>query len=404
MAFQEMSLPHPQSFLKWCLRSIPPILLALLVASCKPRPSHQESREIGFQGAARTQPFLAAERLLDSLGADSRKLTSLNDLPRGGTLIVNADSTSNQATGQRALEWAENEGGHLILFLSGSESWRDDWEISIGDLFSPPQNLDVHPVLKKYQLAVTKKDLESKSTATNVSVDIDGESYEMAPYGNFTIHSTSTSTKRRPDVLAGTRESSLLLSLPLQDGGRLTVINNAIPFRNRYLKDADHAKILVALIGLGTERQQYSVSFMLNNHVSFYGMLWEKFWMPLIALAILIVAWLWKNLPRFGPLLANPTNSDRQFADHLRMTGNFLWGRKRSADLLQAMRQSILRKLQARHHGISDGPEDRLLEHLATLTHIPYERVAAAWNIPFTQDSRFFLTLLRDLQSIHQSL
>ena len=399
-----MSLPHPRILLKWCLRRITPILVGVLAASCKPRPSHQESREIGFQGAARTQPFLAAERLLDSLGADTRKITSLNELPYSGTLIVNADATSNQATGQRALEWAENEGGHLILFLSGSESWRDDWEMSLNDIFSNAQEIEVHPALKKYRLGVKKESFLFKPTATttDVSVDIDGETYEMASSGNLSIRATSMT--RHPDVLAGTRDASPLLSLPLGSGGRLTVISDAIPFRNRYLKDADHAKILVALIGLGTDRQQHAVRFMLNSHVSFYGMLWEKFWMPLTALGVLILAWLWKNFPRFGPLLANHANSERQFADHLRVTGNFLWGRKRSADLLQAMRHAIQRKLQARHHGISDGPEDRLLEHFANLTQLPYERVAAAWNVPATQDSRYFLTLLRDLQTIHQSL
>ncbi len=397
-----MSLPHPQTFLKWCLRGAP-LLASLLVSSCKPRPSHQESREVGFQGIARTQPFLAAERLLESLGADTRKLASLNELPYGGTLIINADSTSNQATGQRALEWVENEGGHLILFLSGSESWRDDWEMNLNDIFSNAQEIEVHPALKKYGLGVTKQGFLFKTAATNnVSVAIDGETYEMASPGNLSIRATTVTGQ--PDVLAGTRDASPLLSLPLRSGGRLTVISDAIPFRNRYLKDADHAKILVALIGLGTERQQHAVRFMLNNHVSFYGMLWEKFWMPLIALGVLILAWLWKNFPRFGPLLANHANTERQFADHLRMTGNFLWGRKRSADLLQAMRHAIQRKLQARHQGISDGPEDRLLEHIANLTQLPYERVAAAWNVPATQDSRYFLTLLRDLQTIHQSL
>ena len=398
-----MSLPHPQIHLQRCLRGTALLLSGLLLSSCTPRPSHKETREIGYEGIARTQPFLAAERLLSSLGSDARKLHSLKDLSYGSTLILNTEASSNQATSQRALDWAENEDGHLILLLSGSESWRDDWEMNLNDLFSNPNELDVNPILKKYRLAATKASFLSKpAAAAKVSVDVDDETYEMATSGHLTLHATSIADKT--DVLAGTAEACTLLSMPLRSGGRLTVICDATPFRNRYLADADHAKLLVALIGLGSDMQQRTIGFMLNNNVSFYGMLWEKFWMPLIALAILVLAWLWKNFPRFGPLLADHANSDRQFADHLRMTGNFLWGRKRSADLLQAMRHAILRKLQTRHHGLSDGPEDRLLEHLATLTHIPYDRVAAAWHVPSTQDSRHFLTLLRDLQTIHQSL
>lgn len=374
----------------------------LLAVSCTPRASHKESRDTGYEGIARTQPFLAAERLLASLGWEVRRDHAIKDLGYGGTLILNGDGSSNQITSQRALEWAENQHGHLILLLSGSESWRNDWEPNFQQFLVNSEELNVHPVLKKLHLTVSSKGVFSMGSPATIDVEIDGESYEMKSAPPLTLHASSMPGKA--DVLVGTKDEASLVSMPLKSGGRITVVCDGVPFRNRQLDTADHAQILVALVSLGSEWQQRSVAFLLHSSISFYGLLWDQFWMPIIALAVLLLAWLWKNFPRFGPLLAANGNADRQFSDHLRMTGNFLWSRRRSSDLLQATRQAILRRLQVRHHGMSGAPEDRLMEHFSGLTQIPYDRVARAWQASESNDSGHFLAILRDLQSIHQAL
>lgn len=385
---------------RWCSL----VLISSLLTGClKFRKSHEETREKGYEGIARAQPFLAAERLLTKFGWEPDRLHSAKSLPYGGTLILNADSSRDQFTAYQAMDWMERRSGHLILFLSSAESWRDDWAVDFFSYFKDIDSLENHPILQKYHLKPSNNSLRIFGGGKPQEAKIDGAKFMMENTGSITLDATAVA--QDTDALAGTAASASLLSFPLSGGGRLTVICDARPFRNRFLDHEAHADVLLALLALRGETGDHTVGMMLSNGLSFYTMFWEKYWMALIALGVLVLLWLWKNFHRFGPLLLPSTTNDRQFADHLRMTGHFLWSYRRSGELLGAMRQSIQRKLQAAsHQEMSEGAPARLLEHLSNLSKLPPERVTAAWHTPATSDLRQFIHLMRDLQTIHQSL
>src|SRR5213075_340682 len=100
--------------------------------------------------------------------------------------------------------------------------------------------------------------------------------------------------------------------------GRVTLVADAHPFRNRYLARNDHAALLYGLVSLD---HRTVVSFVSVLKVSFWKMLWEHGRPALLCLAALLMLWLWKNLPRFGPILAAEDHSSRDFTAHLAMAG-----------------------------------------------------------------------------------
>src|SRR5262245_23310495 len=77
-----------------------------------------DRERVGYQGEARRNSFLAAERLLDRMGVRVHHLKTpieLRELPTDGTLILPARRNAlAPAERERLLEWVAG-GGHLIV-------------------------------------------------------------------------------------------------------------------------------------------------------------------------------------------------------------------------------------------------------------------------------------------------
>ncbi len=379
-----------------------PLAALLWLGSCQ-RASHQESREIGYEGKARTQPFLALTRMLDDLGYETEVLHGLGTLPRQGTLVVSAEATRKPSSAAQVLDWVTKRHGHLILLLQGTENWQDDWGGSLRDIFAGADGFKLHPILAKLGLTVEPHGLLGFGHGKDLETEFQEETLHLQDQGGTTLDSAKLTTP--VSLRFGTPEASLLLSTPWK-GGRVTVIGNATPWRNRYVDLADHARIFVRL--LQQESDSYEpgahVCFLFTSAEGFFSLLWNRYWMALCALVVLIAGWLWKNLPRFGPLTPLGTTELRQFTEHLHMSGNFLFNHGQTMELLQPIRAAICQCLYQRHGFHEHTAESAIVTHLAAASQLPIERVSAAWNASYVKDPRHFLTYLQDLQTIRLSL
>lgn len=386
------------------LRYLAGLVLCLGLAGCMPTgTTHKVTREVGYKGIARTEPYLAAQRMLNELEWEAKTIHSISELPHGGTLVLGGDGSMSQTVGVQALDWVKRNDGHLILILRGTEPWRDDWSTNFGDVFSNAKEYQVHPILQKLGIKVTqnRSTVLSKS-GEDFSVKIRKQNFDCA--SRYFVEMDASSQNGRLTVVEGKPEESQLVSLPWQ-GGRITILGDGSLFRNRFIDEKDHAKLLVALLDLGLETSyQREICFLFSGNETFFGLLWKKYWMALIALGFLIAFWMWKNLPRFGPLIAESSTGIRQFSGHLKMTGTYLWRRRQSADLLLPLRRAIEHKLALRHPASIEHDEGRLMERLAASSGLPYERVARAWSAGFVKDGHSMLNIIRDLQIIEQSL
>lgn len=402
-----VAIPQMSRTLHFLIR-LATLAAVFFIAGCDQGTPRTVTEDIGYKGIARSQPYLAAQRMFEKLGWEVKNVHSLHDLPSEGTLILAGTEGTAHATAMRAVEWVEKSGGHLILMLRRTESWRDDWDSYVGDLFTSTKELEVHPVLKKLKATVaTNSGSGFSSEGKKHEVKICGKELTFETRSHLTLEAAEH--MQPPDILADTISATPLLSVRTGFRGRITVICDGSPFRNRYLDRHDHATILHALVSLNERHSEFSfeprqLHFLLSANDTFFTILWEKYWMALIALGILIIAWLWKNFPRFGPLQAADDPGVRQFSEHLKMTGNFLWHHHQSANLFPPMRRSILRKLQLRSGSVPHDDDAYLIERLAAMSKLPSERVASAWQAVHVGDGKQFLTIIQDLQTIEHSL
>jgi hypothetical protein len=64
---------------------------------------------------------------------------------------------------------------------------------------------------------------------------------------------------------------------------------------------------------------------------------------------LLLAAWLWHIIPRFGVVRAEPQIERRSLIEHLRAIGRFLWRQQALGVLLDAARANLGARLALRH-------------------------------------------------------
>ena len=241
--------------------------------------------------------------------------------------------------------------------------------------FLPSMEFYLDRDLRRGEFSVTARD-DADADADSDS-DSDSDSEELAELGYY------------------------MLSLK-HGSGRVTLLNHAQPFRNRYLGDADHAEWLSLLMG----KNWKDVRFVLGFDGSFWALLWEKAWAPLLGVALLTLLWLWKNLPRFGPIREVRLHETQRFAEHLSALGPFYLRIKRPDVLLSAALEAVQTRLQRTLPQLLTIDEDALFKVLSERSQLSLDRVRAAMNSPqLIAEHRRNLTLyLQDLQTLRNSL
>jgi hypothetical protein len=344
--------------------------------------------ETGHRGKARRDPFLAAERFLTENDFEVSTHTWLGEgLPDRGTLIATAQSFGNRGTTGIVLDWV-SRGGNLLLLLDGGETFRGDWDRERPEhgTRSQPERAEL---LEKLGIEETKDgggELEVKLADSSASVKVPAR---------FTWQKGRAPA--RTDITAANGNSIALASFR-HGSGRISVAAHAEPFRNRHLGDGDNAWLLLRLVG---NPHSSEVWFLNGVRVSFFGMFWEHGWMALIAAAALLAAWLWKSLPRFGPLLAAEDRGTRNFAEHLSLTGAFLWRHRQCAQLIGPLRETVTRAAVRR--GLVRNDPD-FPEKLASFAQMDALRVRAALLSENIGDPRSFLRAIQDLRQLHDKV
>lgn len=370
----------PRAFIR-----IAAALCIIFATGCK---WEKVQKTVGYRGPARSDPFLAAKRFLGETGSTAGESDSFTRFPEFSSVVITPlQSFISYGDSELALEWVAR-GGHMIVLLADAEQWKNDFsEFGIFDLLEERKPGDEELRFLK-MLGVRGRSPggnteEVTMGARKFSVDLRGG----IDAGTQPAHA---------DVRAGADDAPALLSFERGDG-RVTLVGSAHPFRNRYIGDKDNAALLSALVGLGGDAG--GVIFLNNVRVSFWSMLWAHGWMAIVAVAALLAFWLSRNIPRFGPAYVREERATRQFAEHLKLTGAFLW-RSREVDALTGPIRREIRSAAVRL-GCDDS---RLHARLAEISGLSEARVVAAVTAGHPGDAHHFLRLIQDLQTIRQSL
>ena len=358
--------------------------LCLLFAGCGGYTTTR--RETGYKGRAKLDAYLAAGRFLEHYGFDVISKPGWPDLDADASmLIVPAEVISTEAYLREVGDWVR-DGGHLLCLVEWGESYHDDWSTFHGS--SGDDGEAVPEVLGKWLknagVELTAGDGEKVSKER---IRYAGESYE--------VFAESTAAIR------GRNQTKRVFRQIEYGEGLVTVMTDARPFRNRYIGDHDHAALLLALAHASP--YEGSVVIVRDAAISLWTLVWRHAWAAVIGLLAVVVFWLWKNMPRFGPLRREEARSNaRDYDHHLEALGDFQWRLDKGAAMLRPLRYSILERAQ-RLAAAGQRQED-LFEWIAQRAAITRDRAARAMTQDRPADPASFTRLLADLQHIHLSL
>lgn len=341
--------------------------------------------ETGYKGRARTNPWLAAERFVAAYGFEVKSRATWQEPESDDSVwLVPASVLNNEFHVRKAADWAR-AGGHLVVLLDHAGAEVNDWRP-----YQP--EVEVGPALKsmlaRQGITLTRNSSPGFHDAFTepVRVKVGKNKYRI-----------EAGTDKR--VAAGGDKPGMFASVR-SDAGRISVLADARIFRNRWLGEADHAALLLALVDIADFEGR--VCFSRGSSLSLWDMLRRHLWAVLIGLALCLVVWLWKSLVRFGPLeSAHPPDTARSYEHHLEALGAFHWRISRAADLLAPLRERIHEQSLRLGHRAGRSAEE-LHQWLAARSGLPVERVARAFAEAPPADSAALVRTTADLQLLQR--
>jgi hypothetical protein len=323
---------------------------------------------VGPTGEARRNPFLAAERFAARMGLPARQLRSLPDLDRlepGSVLLMpNRRQALDPRRVREIAAWVD-AGGHLIA------------EAELMGVADPLFEL----------VGVQRK--SAPRPPKPVPVDLGGRKLSVSILAPMTLESP------------GAKEPSRFVTFG-HGKGRVSAAASFHFARNGLIGSNDNAEFVWRLLQLApaAELQVY----LRPERLSLWGFLKEHAAPVLAAAAALLVLWLWRIAPRFGPVRPDAAPARRRLLDHLRASGRYYWARGLRAPLVSAARDAALRRISRAQPDFAAAPAAERLARLSVLAGI--EREAAERFMSAGQNLRGadFIRIMHTAQRIHSAL
>lgn len=400
-------------------------LIVVLLSGCGERTKVTVDKTDGYKGVAHLNPYLAAQTFLREIhdGEVKTKSGFLKYNHDTGMVIAPASAVGSEVVVDKMLRWVRNGGVYVCLLERGEKHWDDvgescdhntvDWSMrGYSDSEGDADSLD-------YLLSRLSVSLETEPTGKTTG----GKSYSGKPKDPVVLGDelplVETVSVRDGDdkyelQIGGTKvlkydASSFYDSI--SDGGdyhrflgirhgegRVYFVTDGRLFRNPYLGMSDHAAML--------ERMTYDVYgdivFSYGSRRGFWALMIHNAGPALLGVFVLLVFWLWKNVPRFGPLLEIPESHARDYSQSLGNTGRFLWKYKSSGVLLRSIRENLLRR-----SGMFDADgqvEGAMIETFSEKSGLDVEEVIEALSRDHVNEAGDMVRVTKNLQTILKSL
>lgn len=315
----------------------------------------EDDVEVGYQGAARSNPFLAAERLFTRLGAPARTLAAgpVTLPPADHALLLLSPARSLPAERfAKILEWVQ-KGGKLIV--------------------TPDEAPSLDPILRHWSVGVAEKADAGEPEVFEVPL-LEGAKarVEMPRARRLTVE------RKDAQVEKGT-EAGLAFVRYAEGQGTVTFLSDAAFLTNDAIGRYDHAALAFALVRGADAKVPAGVWLAVRDEVPTLAELLRRHaWMALASLGLLIAAWLGYAGARFGPLLPDPPRDRRSLLEHVEASGDFLWRTGRGDELLQGARQALLHRIEVREPAWHRLPGPELVQRLAAGSRLPAARIDRA--------------------------
>lgn len=338
-----------------------------------------EEIDTGYQGAALSNPFLAAERLFTRLGAPSRTLaTRPRTLPPEDHALLLLSPTRSLSAERFAeiLAWVR-KGGRLLVVPGDAPS--------------------LDPILRHWSIRV----IEDPDVIEHENLEV--------PLREGVKAKAELSRQRRLAVKRNDAEAQIgsergVYFVRYAEGkGSVTFMAGAIFLNNENIGDHDHAALGWALIQGGGDRPA-GVWISVRDQIPTLGqLLVRNAWMALLSGLLLIAAWLWSTGARFGPLVPDPPRDRRSLLEHVEASGDFLWRTGRGDELVAGARQALLHRIDVREPAWSRLSTPELVQRLAAGARLPAARIDRALYGPVAAPADL-VQALQTLETVRRSL
>lgn len=343
------------------------VLFAIVMAGCSGLEVEEEIREIGYKGKARIYPFLAVERFLSEMSVTFERVYTFTELPGTDSVVLfPAEVDVFPQKAELLLDWVI-EGGSVVYLLEGGDSFSSDTFESNGGDSDESGDAEIdeeedYPFLDLIDIGVVS------NAGKRDSVKWGGKAYQWSLGGGSGFRVPSDLWQEAKGFRAGKRKVASALQFEYGDG-IITLVGQAAPWRNRKVGENDHASILWEILNRGREELN-SVWLIRGSRASFWDLLTTYAWMPLIGILLLVLAWLWNSIPRFGPLVPDKDEGNRDFQEHLLITGRFFVRENLTSALVSPVQSHLKQKLRRYHLTESEESEE------------DWNRLSAATGIP----------------------
>jgi hypothetical protein len=335
---------------------------------------------VGPSSEVRLRPYLAAQRFaerMDVRASEVRSLPELDSLTPGGALLMPA---RRQALESRRLSqivaWVDR-GGHLIV------------EAEFAGVPDPLLDL----------LAVRRSAIEPGANKP-LLIDV-GEGRRLAVSLPLRMGLQPQQAGERL-LYAGPADAPQLVSYR-RASGFVTVATSVQFAQNRLIGENDHAEFLWHLLNLNRSTPTLQV-FNSPQRLSLWGFLKDHAAEALGAGIALLVLWLWRIAPRFGPVAPDAPPARRRLLDHLRASGRYYWASGLRARLVVAARDAALRRLARAQPDFPGAPQAEKVSRLALLMGISPEEASHFLSAAGPMRGADFIKLAQHAQRAHAAL
>jgi len=188
--------------------------------------------------------------------------------------------------------------------------------------------------------------------------------------------------------------------LQLEQGdGLVTVMSDSNVFRSDNIDKFDHALFWQVLTGSGSIAILYG-----SNMPSLWYML--KAFMPeiLLSFAAFIVAWIWFNIRRFGPVRPLSINQRRSAAEHISASAGYTWRGGWQGDLLAPLRDDVQQFAEKRLASYDELNDRKRMDILAQVSGLHVDVVIDAMTTKKKLNEENFYRIVKILKRIRESL
>ena len=337
-----------------------------------------------LRGEAVTNPFYAAQRFVEELGADSEWRRTLGDLPDDAVVVLSNWHWDLIEGRRQQLEQWVSDGGRLVIdntLIGGEEhleTWAGIWRDYPDDEADDETTDDAQQVEAEDEPNAVPEDDDGDACGSlqpvNKSGDAqpNGRNLSVCKLDGYSFLATDR------DIAWGLTNDDGLQMLRVRVGNGSVTWINAEPFGNRDLTEIDHGELFVAATQLHRGDQVIFISE--REHASLLALIWAYGAPVVVLFALMLATLLWRGGLRFGPLAAATEVARRSIAEQIRGTGQFTirlgGGKALHRAMVRAVHEAATRRLSG--YGALSQPER--IEAIARATEMNREALEQAMN------------------------